>query len=81
MNFQDQILIAQTIAVAQEARESSWDNTGMGLYHLDHLEAAKIACIQTGLDSNMAQLIYLLNYSCWNDAWEWAEATSKELRP
>ncbi len=63
---------AKLILEAQKLHEESW-NKKEGKYKLSQEEAADQACVKLGISAEWAFVIYLLNYSTWNDIQGWAE--------
>jgi hypothetical protein len=64
--------LAETIVLAQRIREGSWQGDYGGGYKLNHLESAKLAAEQTGIDRKAADIVALLNTYAWNDAQAWS---------
>lgn len=64
-------ILAKLIKDTAAAREASWDGAK---YQLDMREAAEKVCVDHPI---LATPVWLLLYSCWNDALEWAGEQSK----
>lgn len=76
--------LANAILTAANTRESSFDHTACNKaqqlgYPIDYNQfyqlTLKQACDQT--DPDLAMPVYLLLYSNWNDAIDWAESITK----